>query len=311
MIVVRGTERWAETGMDAPVLTIGNFDGVHRGHRALIDATRARATELGAPCAVLTFDPAPRDVLRPANGIPRIQSLERKLVHLARAGADAVVIQPFDHALAALEPAAFARERLGRDLGIRALVVGHDFRFGRGRSGTADVLREALGVPVDEIPALTDPPASTGEPALPVSSSRIRDALGRGDVALAALLLGRPHELVGTVVAGDRRGRTIGFPTANLVPEGGLVPPNGVYAVRVAIDGVPVPGVANLGVRPTFDGQGVRLEVHLLSFDADLYGRVLIVELVDRIRDERRFDGIDALVAQIRADAESARRILG
>lgn len=304
MIVVRGTERWRDTGIADPVVTIGNFDGVHLGHRALIEVARERARDLGAPCAVLTFDPAPRDVLRPDNGIPRIQSLERKLVHLDRAGVDAVVIQPFDRILAAMEPADFATRRLGGDLRVRALVVGHDFRFGRGRSGNAAVLRDSLRVPVDEVAALAD---ATG----PISSSRIRDALGKGAVAEAAALLGRPHELMGTVIEGDRRGRTIGFPTANLVPEGGLIPPNGVYAVRVQRDGISLPGVANLGVRPTFDGQGIRLEVHLLDFSGDLYGQSLVVELVDRIRDERRFAGIDALVAQIADDARAAREILG
>lgn len=303
MIVVRGTERWRDIGLAPPVVTIGNFDGVHRGHRVLIDATLARAAALGAPTVVLTFDPAPRDVLRPNNGIPRIQSLDRKRVHLERAGVDAVVVQPFDLELAAMEPATFCSVRLAGDLQVRALVVGHDFRFGRGRSGTAAVLRDTLQVTVDEVGPLVDEHG-------PVSSSRIREALGRGAVAEAAVLLGRPHELVGTVIPGDRRGRTIGFPTANLIPEGGLIPPNGVYAVRVPLDGRSQPGVANLGLRPTFDGQTVRLEVHLFDYQGDLYGRSLIVELVDRIREERRFDGIDALVAQIRADAEAARRLL-
>lgn len=313
MKVVHGTERW-DRADGAPVATIGNFDGVHRGHRALIDATRARARAAGAPSVVLTFDPAPRDVLRPGNPIPRIQPLARKLVHLERAGVDAVVIQPFDRDLASLDADTFARRHLGEHLGVSALALGHDFRFGRGRLGDAQLLRDALGVPVDEIPALTDDHG-------PVSSSRIRAAIGAGDVALAGSLLGRPHEVVGPVVEGDRRGRTIGFPTANVATDGGgLCPAPGVYAVIAdvaggsqpgVVVGGPHPGVANLGVRPTFDGHGLRLEVHLLDFTGDLYGVTLTVAFVARIRDEQRFDGIDALVAQIHRDVAAARRCLG
>lgn len=304
MQVIEGTQQWADAGLGRPVLTIGNFDGVHLGHRALIAATRARADRDGAPTAVLTFDPAPRDVLRPGNPIPRIQSLDRKLVHLEKAGADAVVVQPFDRALAAVEPEDFAERFLATALGVRAIVIGREFRFGRGRRGDAALLRERLGVDVVEVAPVCD---TIGV----VSSSRIREALGRGQVALAMALLGRPHELVGGVVEGDRRGRTIGFPTANLVPSGGMLPPNGVYAVRVDTgDGEPRPGVANLGIRPTFGASSVRLEVHLLDFDGDLYGQRLVVGLVDRIRDERRFSSIDALIAQIRADAAEARRRL-
>jgi riboflavin kinase/FMN adenylyltransferase len=303
VIILRGTEQWRERGC---ALTLGNFDGVHRGHRALIDVTRELAQAHSVPSAVLTFDPAPRDVLRPHNGIPRLQSLERKLVHLERTGVDAVIVQPFDLALAALSPQQFA-ERLREHLRVRAIAVGHDFRFGHKRAGGADTLREVLEIPVREVAALRDDEG-------PISSSRIREALGRGEVAKAAQLLGRPHELVGQVVQGDQRGRTIGFPTANLWPQGGLVPPNGVYAVRVRGHDA----VANLGTRPTFTrapGEGQtdpqsRLEVHLLDFEGDLYGQELVVELIDRLREERRFPSLDALVAQIRLDVEAARRIL-
>lgn len=315
MIVVRGTEHWRDQAAQAalqggPVLTAGNFDGVHRGHQALIAETRALARELSAPSAVLTFDPAPRDVLRPENGIPRIQSLERKLEHLARTGIDAVVVQPFDLALAGLDAASFAR-RLRDHLGVVAMVVGHDFRFGRGRQGGADTLRSELSIPVRELEALVDEHG-------PISSSRVREALKEGRVADAARLLGHPHELVGRVTRGDQRGRLIGFPTANLSPSeggglGGLLPPNGVYAVRVrGISGEqPLPGVANLGTRPTFEGQGQRLEVHLLDFEGDLYDREMVVELIERLRPEQRFPSVDALIAQIRQDAEEARSVLG
>ena len=207
MIVVRGIERWpyAPKGL---VCTLGNFDGVHRGHTALVRATRALAAEHHTMSAVITFDPAPRDVLRPGNGIPRIQSLDRKLLHLERAGIDATIVEPFDAALAALSPEAFA-QRLSEKLGIVAAAVGHDFRFGHKRMGTPETLRQVLGIEVREIEALNDDGG-------PISSSRVREALSTGDVARATRLLGRPHELVGRVIPGDQRGRTLGFPTANL-----------------------------------------------------------------------------------------------
>ncbi len=296
----------AEAGaLRGRVVTIGNFDGVHLGHAHLLGATLALADGRGAGAAVLTFDPAPRDVLRPDNGVPRIQSLARKLVHLGRTGVDGVLVLPFDRATAALEPEVFAADLLGGALGVVGLAVGHDFRFGRGRRGDAALLRRVLGVPVVEVDALTDERG-------PVSSSRIRQLLADGDVAGAEALLGRPHEVVGTVVTGDRRGRTIGFPTANVLPEGhGMLPPDGVYAVEVEDGGRVRPGVANLGVRPTFDGVARRLEVHLFDFAGDLYGRELVVRMRHHLRSERRFTGIDALLAQIRLDAQAARDRLG
>ncbi len=304
MVVVRDVAEAADAGLVGSVVTIGNFDGVHLGHRALLERARALASERGTRAVVLTFDPAPRDVLRPGNGVPRIQSLDRKLHHLGRL-ADGVVVHPFDATIAAMEPADFATRALRDGLGAAAVVVGHDFRFGRQRKGDAALLREVLGIEVEALGPVSD---EVG----PISSSRIREALGRGDVATAARLLGRPHELLGEVVEGDRRGRLLGFPTANLWPEGGLVPPNGVYAVRVELeeDRPAVPGVANLGTRPTFDGVGARLEVHLLDFSGDLYGRRLVVQLVDRLRDERRFASIDELKAQIERDAATARERL-
>ncbi len=286
------------------VLTIGNFDGVHRGHRHLLAATAALAAERGVPSAVLTFDPAPRDVLRPDNGVPRIQSLARKLVHLGRAGADGVLVLPFDRATAALEPEVFAGELLRDGLDVRGLVVGHDFRFGRGRRGDAALLGDVLGVPVREVDALADADG-------PVSSSRVRSRIAAGAVTDAEALLGRPHEVCGPVVTGDRRGRTLGFPTANVVPDGGMLPPDGVYAVEAEDGARLLPGVANLGTRPTFDGVGRRLEVHLFDFAGDLYGRELVVRLRHHLRGERRFPGIEALVAQIREDAAAARARLG
>jgi riboflavin kinase / FMN adenylyltransferase len=303
VIVLHGTDDWTTAHLPAPVLTIGTFDGVHRGHQALIHATRALASDLGAPTTVLTFEPSPRDVLRPDHGTPRIESLQQRLVHLEASGVDVVILQRFDAELAALEPGRFCRELLAEQLGVVGMVVGHDFRFGHRRAGDATLLREVLHVPVTEVGPLSDAGG-------PISSSRVRAALQLGNVGEAARLLGRPHELVGVVVEGDHRGSAIGFPTANLSPGGGLLPPNGVYAVTVSLDGVVRPGVANLGTRPTFAGSDVRLEVHLFGGTYMLYGRSLVVGLVERIREERPFPSVDALVEQIGRDVVEAKRIL-
>jgi riboflavin kinase/FMN adenylyltransferase len=287
------------------VVTIGNFDGVHLGHRALLARARALADAVGVPVCAFTFDPAPRDVLRPDNGIPRIQCTGDKVQGLGEAGAEHVVVEPFDLDLARRGAEWFAREVLGDRLGATAVVVGWDFRFGRGREGTAEGLRAWLDAPVEQVaPVQVD--------GRTVSSSGIREAIRAGALREAAALLGRPHEVRGLVESGDARGRRIGFPTANLSPRTPLVPPPGVYAVRVALGPDEwVPGVANLGTRPTFGGQEPRFEVHLLDRREDLYGRELVVRLIERLRDERRFPDADALVAQIHADIERARAVLG
>jgi riboflavin kinase/FMN adenylyltransferase len=292
----------------APVVTVGNFDGVHRGHQALLSRVVERARAEGGPSAVFTFDPPPVEVLRPDKAPGRLQSLDEKIRCLGEVGIDQVVVEPFDREYARHEARWFAEEVLGRRLGARALVLGWDFRFGKDRSGGLEDLRHWLSVPVEQF----DPVELAGAP---LSSSRIREAISRGDVARAADMLGRPFALSGRVVRGDQRGRTIGFPTVNIATAPNrLLPANGVYAVRARIlpGGPALPAVANLGVRPTFDGVTPRplLEVHLLDWQGDLYGAELEVELVERIREERRFPGIDALVAQIRADAARAAELL-
>ncbi len=299
--VVHGTEQLA--GPLGAVLTIGNFDGVHRGHRALIERTLQVAATYGAPAAALTFHPAPREVLDPDRAVPRIQTLRQRLDLLERAGLDQVVVQAFTAELASMGPEAFARQILAERIGVRAFVLGHDFRFGRRRAGDARMLHEVLDVPVHEVAALM-------EGDLPISSSRIRQALQEGDVAAATVLLGRPHVVEGTVGPGDQRGRALGFPTANVGAVEGLVPRSGVYAVRATAAGETYPAVANLGVRPTFGGASPAFEVHLLDFTGDLYDQPLQVSFVARLRDERRFDSVEALVAAIREDAAEARRML-
>ncbi len=286
------------------MVTIGNFDGVHLGHQALIAEATRLALPLGAPVCAYTFDPSPRDVMVPGHGIPAVQSLEDRIRCLGDAGAAMVVLETFTKDFSRIEARDYALDILGRRLRARGVVVGWDFRFGRGRQGDADLLRELLGVPVVQV----EPVRLGGEV---VSSTRVRELVRAGRVAEAAGMLGRPHVVKGGVVRGDARGRELGFPTANVAPASELVPPSGVYAVRADVgDGVWRPGVANLGNRPTFGPGKGPLEVHLLDFSGDLYEHTLSVGFVERIRAERAFDGLPALVEQIGRDVIAARAAL-
>lgn len=288
-----------------PVVTIGNFDGVHHGHRVLLERLIARARALSAPAVVYTFEPSPRVVLAPSQHVARILSWPDKVRLLGQQGVDAVVVERFSRAFAQHPPEWFAKEVLGRRLRAQALVVGYDFRFGRARAGDVEMLGRLLPeMPVEQVQAVRLDGAVA-------SSSVIRQRVLDGDVAGAARLLGRWHFVRGTVVSGDQRGRHIGFPTANLDSEAELLPARGVYAVQVRIDDGPaLPAVANLGLRPTFDGTGLRLEVHLLDWSGDLYGCELRVDFVERIRAEERFADVDALVTRIRSDVATARTLL-
>jgi riboflavin kinase/FMN adenylyltransferase len=288
--------------MTATVVAVGTFDGVHRGHQALVAAMRMLAGAQAGRVVVVTFDPPPRMVLRPDPAYKLLTALEERVELLRRYGADEVVVRQFDRDLAGRDAADFCAELVDR-LGMTVLVGGPDLALGRARHGTPDVLREIgsrLGFEVHLLHQLT-------VDGSPIRSGAIREALRNGDLDRANALLGRPASLAGEVVHGDHRGRTIGFPTANLaVPPERLLPANGVYAVRA--DGLP--GVMNVGTRPTVDGSQHRVEVHLLDWQGDLYGRTLRVDLVERLRDEQRFPSLDALVAQIGLDAQAARRAL-
>lgn len=306
-----------------PAVALGNFDGVHRGHQALLAAATSAADQLGGDAVVYTFDPHPARVLAPAHAPPLITPRARKLELLAAAGVSACVLEPFTHELAAMEPDEFLTTIVEQVLGARHIVVGYDFTYGRKRAGTTDDLRafgRARGVAVDVIDAVE----LDGEA---VSSTRVRELIGAGDVAAARRLLGRGFDIDGEVIRGDGRGASIGVPTANIAPTGELMPKGGVYAVRAQVlergagaasagdTGVgasaSVPGVANLGTKPTFgDASPQTLEVHLFDLSADLYGATLRVSFVERLRGEQRFDGVDALIAQIHADSARARAIL-
>lgn len=295
--------------MTAPtVIAPGNHDGVHRGHQALVRTAHAYARTHGLRAVALTFDPHPAALLAPERAPTPLTTMARRAELLRAAGADDVIVQPFTREFANLEPEQFLQTLLDRQ--ARALVVGPDFRFGKDREGDVASLQRfgaASGLHV-----MVEPPVLVAGER--VSSSAVRAALARGDVEHAALLLGHLPELCGTVVEGDKRGRAIGFPTANLATEPVLHPPDGVYAVIARVldrDEPPqlLRGVANLGIRPTF-AAGRSIEVHLLDWSGELYGAQMRVGLLRRIRGERKFPGLDALRAQIEVDCRDARGTL-
>ncbi len=292
----------AQRGAARPVLTIGNFDGVHLGHQRLLGEVLRRARARGEPAAVYTFDPPPRSVLAPAHAQPQLTDWSERARLLGSFDVQHIIIERFTRAFAQHTPEWFAQEVLGRWINPSEIVVGYDFRFGKARAGTLELLQRLLPkVPVSAIAAVE---AEGGV----VSSSRLRALVAAGEVAAAARLLGRPYAVRGAVVSGDRRGRTLGFPTANVESSAELLPAKGVYAVRASLNGGPPrPAVANLGVRPTFGGEGRFLvEVHLLNFSGELYGHELSVQFVARLRGEERFADADALRAQIARDTAAA-----
>ena len=296
------------------VLAIGNFDGLHSGHALLIRRARELALARELPAGVLTFEPHPRSVFVPAAEPFRLTPFRVKERELARLGVDLLFVQHFDLGFAAKSAEDFLTEIIVAAIGASHVVVGWDCTFGKGRRGTPDLLRAAgreCGFDVTVLEPIR------GADNTVYSSTHIRELLKAGKPREAAALLGRFWEIDGRVAVGDRRGRTIGFPTVNLGLDEYLRPAFGVYAVRVSGDGADDPfagrtidGVANLGLRPTVGGLEPRLEAHLFDIDADLYGRHLRVALVDFIRPEQRFSGLDALQAQIAADARRARELL-
>ncbi|MCC7540686.1 MAG: bifunctional riboflavin kinase/FAD synthetase [Deltaproteobacteria bacterium] len=285
---------------------IGNFDGVHLGHRRIVERLRARASASSAEPWVLTFDPHPTAVLRPERPLVLLTSIDRRLELLEGLGVAGVVVTPFDDAIAKLAPADFAAGLLRERMGACAVVVGSDFRFGAGRAGDVVALA-SFGAAAGFVVEVVEPVEAEGSV---VSSTRVRAKLGEGDVRAVARLLARSHDVDGIVVEGQRRGRTLGFPTANLETVEAALPCDGVYACRARLDdGRVVPAVANLGVRPTV-AAGRSLEAHLLDFDGDLYGSRVRLAFVDRIRDEKKFAGLDELRAQIAADVARGRVLL-
>jgi riboflavin kinase/FMN adenylyltransferase len=288
------------------VVAVGNFDGVHRGHKAVIATVLNRARAASAPALALTFEPHPRSYFRADVPLFRLTDADAKLRLLAATGLDGAIVLDFDATLAAHSAEDFIGRILVERFGVRGVAVGFDFHFGRGRQGSSSFLAEQgakQGIAVDIVPPKEDE-------GRPVSSSAIRTALGDGRVVEAAELLGYPWFVSGPVMHGDKRGRDLGFPTANirLDPACGLK--HGIYAVRVGIDGRRFDGVASFGRRPTFDNGAPLLETFLFDFAGDLYGKTLDVAFIGWIRPELKFDGVDALVARMNEDSALARTAL-
>jgi riboflavin kinase/FMN adenylyltransferase len=289
------------------VITVGSFDGLHLGHQGVIARLRAQSEQHGVPSTVVTFEPTPKEFFRPEQAPPRLMRLREKAEALAALGVDRFMVIHFNAALAAMSADEFARAVMVRGLGVRHVVVGAGFHFGRERSGTLDSLHDIGAQHGFAVEAVTP----VEQDGARVSSTAIRAALAASDFPRAARLLGRPYRIAGRVIAGQRLGRTLGFATANLRLYRRASPVAGIFAVRVhGVRAGTVDGVASLGTRPTVNGVEPLLETHVFDFAGDLYGRHIAVEFVAKIRDEVRFPDLDSLVVQMHDDARRARALL-
>ncbi len=290
-----------------PALTIGNFDGVHLGHQALYQRVKEWASKLDGESVVMTFHPHPLRILGPENDLAFITSHERKMELIAACGIDTAIVIPFHRDFAQISARDFVEKILVGQVGVKALVVGHDYRFGRKREGDIGYLNQLgreLQFAVDIVPAIQID-------GMLVSSTQIRNLVKQGQLQEAGKLLGRPYEVSGTVVRGrDRGGRLLGFPTANVKVSDKACPKNGVYAVQALVKGKAYRGAANLGYNPTFANTEFSVEVHLMDFNENIYDERITVRFVEHLRDERRFSGVEELKAQIHRDVDKAREIL-
>lgn len=297
-------------GLEGAVVAIGNFDGLHRGHRGVIGRARAMAARLGRPCAVLTFEPHPADFFARKSVIFRLTPHDAKAAFLEKLGLDGLITLTFDGALAGLTAQQFIDDVLLRRLGVSGVVVGYDFHFGAKRQGTPDFLKAEgarQGFEVEIVERISQDEEGSLDA---VSSTATREALQRGDVALAGRLLGHLWFVEGEVLHGRKVGRTIGFPTANIALDPSCKLMHGIYAVTLTVDGRTYGGAANFGTRPTFDDGPPLLEVYVLDFDGDLYGKMVEVAFVGFIRPEAKFDSVETLVVRMRQDVEEARAML-
>jgi riboflavin kinase / FMN adenylyltransferase len=288
-----------------PVLALGNFDGLHRGHLKIIERVRRGAIEHGGTPMAMTFDPHPPRVVRPDKAPSLLMTKTQRLDALHRAGIACVAVVRFTHELSEWDPDTFVRTVLAEWLRVSEVWVGANFLFGHGRSGNFTLLRtlgQRYGFRADKI----DPVRYKD---FVVSSTRIRRLVSEARMDEAGALLGHPYYVDGTIVEGQKRGKTIGYPTANMVTENELIPPHGVYATTMTIDGVVHAGLTNIGVRPTFNETDPTIETHLLRYSGELYGRRVRLSFVQRLRDERRFDSVDALRTQIEADERRANHL--
>jgi riboflavin kinase / FMN adenylyltransferase len=288
-----------------PVLALGNFDGLHRGHLKIVERVKRGAAEHGGTAMAMTFDPHPPRVVRPDKAPPLLMTKEQRLDALHRAGIQCVAVVRFTHEMSQWDPETFVRVVLVEWLRVAQVWVGANFVFGRGRSGNFSLLRtlgQRYGFRADKIDQVR-------YKDFVVSSTRIRRLVGEGRVDEAGALMGHPYYIDGTVVQGRGRGRELGFPTANLQTTNELLPPNGVYATTVVIDGIFRAGLTNIGVRPTFGETDTAIETYVMDYSGDLYGKPVRLAFVQRLRDERRFPDVDALRAQIEADRRRAERL--
>lgn len=305
MRIIRGVKNLTEQ-LPKPVLTLGNFDGVHLGHQAIFKKVMERAREIGGTSVAFTFEPHPLKVLAPERCPQLLNTFHGKMRLLEAAGLDVVICANFTRVFADQHPEDFAREVLHKQIGVKEVYVGYDYAFGKGREGSIESLKrmgETYGFKVGVIePVQVD--------GVVVSSSVIRDLVAGDRVEDAARLLGRHYAIEGEVVHGAQRGQKLGFPTANLNTANELVPGYGVYAVLAFIDGCQYKGVASIGVRPTFDSGPASVEVYLFGFQGDLYGKQMEVSFIKHLRDEEKFADAEALVRQIRKDVEAAKQAL-
>lgn len=292
------------------VLTVGTFDGVHEGHKVLIKAVVERANELAARSVIVTFDPHPRDIINPGSeGIQLLSTLPERCELLADLGIDEMIVIPFDRDFSLLSSEEFIRDIIYEKIGVKEFIIGYDHQFGKDREGTIETVR-TLGSDLGFTANVISRQEVENQT---VSSTSIRKALQEeGDAEKAAKFLGRYYILNGAVVHGEKRGSTIGFPTANIHTDQAkkIIPKIGVYAVWIRVDQTYHPGMMNVGKRPTFDGMGLTMEVHIFDFDKDIYGKEVQVQFVKRLRDEKKFSGIEELKAQLKKDKAKAKKIL-
>lgn len=296
-----------EEPLKNPVLTIGNFDGVHRGHLVLFDKVKSIAKDIGGKSVVMTFEPHPIKVVKPGNGPPLITPFKQKIKLIVDAGIDIIICIPFTDEFATISAQDFIREILVGKIGVKEIVVGYDYTFGKGRSGNIDLLR-SMGNELGYRVHVVDPVQLNHTP---VSSTSIRDLVKAGDLPEAKRLLGRDYRISGKVKKGmGRGGRLLGFPTANLLPEDELIPKNGVYSVIVYIEGVKYFGVCNIGNNPTFGGTTLSIETHILDFSGDLLGKEITIVFTHRLREEKTFSSKEELADEIKKDIEIAKGLL-
>lgn len=305
MAIIRGTANLKKK-FNTPVITIGNFDGIHLGHQKILKDVKRRSSELKGDSIVYTFEPHPLNILFPHKKVPLITSFSEKIKLIEESGIDIVICEDFTPEYANLSPRQFVKDILLDKIGVKAVFVGHDYAFGKGRKGNIDTLKQLGKELVFEVHVVD----AVKVDAILVSSTKIRDTIQKGDVKKVAGFLGRSYSISGKVEKGKSRGKGLGFPTANLRSVEEICPKPGIYAVHVSYRDQPYQGVVNIGFNPTFKDKTLSIEVYILEFNKDIYDEYIKISFVERLRDEKAFDSPEALVEQIKKDVEMAREIL-